>query len=249
MRATGIDMRNVRFRGAQIVGTRLLHTCGLQYRCVRPLCTRRGSFGDGQPVGHSGVSATKITESRRRQNAQFRTNSWTPDGAGPNNHRQALAGASPRQLYRHMTATADSTKLIVLLEYWQSFGGVSVREQLEYWELDGPRYLLNVQQFASPDGDGHDAWISAEIAEKLELSRLLEDWARARRVGTQVVADARGALSQLILGPVGSAGLAANAGVSPRSRRIVDEAVRPRRDGATPSPLAPRPSVGRMSGD
>ena len=148
-----------------------------------------------------------------------------------------------------MTVAADSTKLIVLLEYWQSFGNISVREQLEYWELHGPRYLLNVRQFASPDGDGHDAWISAEIAEKLALSRLLEEWAGARRVGTQVVADARRALSQLILGAVGSAGLPANADFSPCSRRMEDEAVRPRRDGATPSPLAPRSSVGRMSGD
>ena len=110
-----------------------------------------------------------------------------------------------------MTATAHSEGIVFLLEYWYAYGAGSVREQLEYWELDGPRYCLNVQQFASPDGAGYDAWISVEVADQRALWLSLEDWARARRVDAQAVADARRALSQIISAPSASTALQANA--------------------------------------
>ena len=105
-----------------------------------------------------------------------------------------------------MTATAYSEGIVLLLEYSCFYGTGFVREQLEYWELDGPRYCLNVQQFASPDGDGYDAWISIEVADQRALWLPLEDWVRARRVDAQAVADARRALSQIISAPSASTG-------------------------------------------
>ena len=116
-----------------------------------------------------------------------------------------------------MTATAHSEGIVFLLEYWYAYGAGSVREQLEYWELDGPRYCLNVQQFASPDGAGYDAWISVAVADQRALWLSLEDWARARRVDAQAVADARRALSQIISAPSASKAPQANANDNART--------------------------------
>jgi hypothetical protein len=73
---------------------------------------------------------------------------------------------------------------VVLCEYQRPCAGRSVAERLECGELSGARYGLNVLRFASPDGAGYEAWISAEV----------DDWARVRWVGARAVSEAQSAV-------------------------------------------------------
>lgn len=95
-----------------------------------------------------------------------------------------------------MTAPGAGPQLVVLCEYLSSFADEPVVERLECWTLSGPRYCLGVQQFAAPDGEGDEAWISAEVADADALWPLLDDWSSSRRIAEQTVAEARSALAR-----------------------------------------------------
>jgi hypothetical protein len=105
-------------------------------------------------------------------------------------------GLPPRRGVRDVTRGVTGPRLAVLCEYLTSFATEPVAERLECWELPGPRYSLSVTQFASPDGDGDEAWISEEVADVDALWRLLEEWSRARRIGAAIATEGRRALAQ-----------------------------------------------------
>ena len=97
-----------------------------------------------------------------------------------------------------MTAAVAGPRLIVLGEYLCAFADEPIGERLECWELSGPRYSLSVTQYASPDGDGDEAWSSDEVPDPDALWRLLEDWSAARRIGEPTVSEARSALEHAL---------------------------------------------------
>lgn len=97
-----------------------------------------------------------------------------------------------------MTAAVAGPRLIVLCEYLCAFADELIRERLECWELSGPRYSLSVMQYASPDGDGDEAWISVEVPDPDALWELLEDWSAARRIGEPTASEARSALERAL---------------------------------------------------
>ena len=96
---------------------------------------------------------------------------------------------------RDVTTQATGPRLVVLCEYLCAFAAEPILERLECWELSGPVYSLGVRQFASPDGEGVEAWISAEVTGIEALGPLLEDWSRSRRITAHTLAAARHALA------------------------------------------------------